>query len=259
MTDSFVADLARHGYYAICLDRPGYGRSDPPWDWQENVEYWAKIFPDILDSLGLESVPVVTHTSGVLYGCAAAANHPDRVEQVCALAGGIPITETRMLADYPTQVRILSRTSRFSANALRFILSTSTAYYRNEAGRSRLIRRTYGGVTSDAKALESPEVLRKVHEGMEMIATGGFDGFVGDGLRIFGDWSDIVSQMKRPLHYIIGSEDPICPLKWAEDFAQKYPHVDVKSVQGAGQLLHHSHHQKTAEILAGFLNGGSEA
>lgn len=254
MTDAFVAEMARQNLYLICLERPGYGRSDPPWDWRENVDYWVRIFPEILNSLNLEQVPIVTHTSGVLFGCAAAAAYPERVQQVCALAGGVPISDLSMLADYPAQVRIVSRTSRFSANALRFILSTSTAFYRDEAGRSRLIKKTYGAVPSDAEALKSPEVFKKVQAGMEMIAVGGFDGFVGDGLRIFTDWSQLVETMQCPLHYIIGDQDPICPLKWAESFSQKHIHVDVTSISGAGQLLHHSHHKQTSSVLAAFLN-----
>ena len=240
-TDSFLRKLTQEKLCFICIDRPGFGRSDPPKDWRKNVDEWIQIFPEILEALGLGRVPLVTHTTGVLYGCSAAANHPALVSGVYAIAGDIPITDNSMLADYPAQVRIVSRAARFSSQALRFILSTSTAFYRREAGRNRMIERTYSNVPSDRKTLENPDVRDIVHAGLEMIALGGFDGFVGDGLSIFADWSEFVERMQVPLHYILGDQDPICPLKWAQAFSQKYQHVSVTAVEEAGNLLQHSH------------------
>lgn len=254
-TRGFERLLIERNIRLICLDRPGYGYSDPPQDWRNNVEEWINVFPSILDGLQLKRIPILTHTSGVLYGCAAASAHPDRVQQVCSLAGGVPITDAHMLADYPSQIRILSRASRFSPSLLRFVFSSSAAFYRSEKGRTRIIRKTYGSVPVDAKALENPEIAECVHEGMAMINMAGFDGFIGDGLRIFGDWSEYVRDMKVPLHYIVGEDDPICPLRWAQAFAQRYTHVDVIGVPGAGQLLQHTHARQVMDILDGFRPG----
>ncbi len=251
-TQTFETRLADQGLRLICVDRPGYGYSDPPEDLRSNLSEWTEFYPILLDELGIDQAPIVTHTSGVLYGCAAATAHSDRVEQVCALAGGVPITDSAMLADYPTQIRLLSRASRFSVQLFRFVFSSYAAFYRSEKGRNRIIRRTYGEVPSDARALEDPEVNRLVHDGMSMVSVAGFDGFIGDGLRMFRDWSDQVRDMNVPLHYVIGEDDPICPVTWAQAFAQKYAHVDVTSIPGAGQLLHHSHPHDVVEALVRF-------
>ena len=257
MTGDLVDALKTHDLAAICIDRPGYGRSDPPRDWRCSVEEWVELIPELLDHFEIERARIVTHTSGVLYGCAAAAHHPGRVSGVMALAGGVPITDPGMLGDYPSQVRLLSRTARLSPRALRFVLSTSAAFYRSEAGRNRLIQRTYGQTPSDRTGLDDPEILGLIHDGLGLIETGGHDGFVGDGLHIFGDWSDVVKEMQGPLTYVLGEEDPICPLGWAEAFAQRYPHVSVEAVPRAGQLLHHTHAEAIARQIADFVGGQS--
>lgn len=254
MTEAFVDALSAHDLAAICIDRPGYGRSNPPRDWRRSVEEWVDLIPDLLDHFEIAQTRIVTHTSGVLYGCAAAAAHPDRVTGVMAVAGGVPITDPAVLADYPSQIRLLSRTARLSARALRFVLSTSAAFYRSAAGRDRLIQRTYGDTPSDQAGLSDPEILGLVHDGFGLVDAGGHDGFVGDGLRIFGDWSDVVAQMEGPLTYVLGEEDPICPLGWAEAFAQRYPHVSVQAVPNAGQLLHHTHADDVAGKIARFVS-----
>lgn len=253
MTKAFLDALVKLNITAICVDRPGYGRSDPFRDWRQSVERWAEMVPSILDAFDLKTVTIVTHTSGVLYGCAAATAHPDRINGVCALAGGVPINDLSMLADYPTQVRIMSRTARMSATALRFFLGSSTVFYRSESGRRRIIERAYGHSPSDMRAIASPEIRQLLIEGMDLIADSGFDGFVGDGLRIFGDWSEYVEKMQVPLHYVIGEEDPVCPLIWAQSFAQKYKHAQVTPIAGAGQLLHHTKSQVVAEFIGEFV------
>jgi len=253
MTDAFKAALAGENLTAYRLDRPGYGRSDPPRDWRRNVEEWIDMFPALLDCLGLERAPIVSHTSGVLYACAAAARHPDRVSGVCALAGGIPITDRKMLADYPLQARIIARTAQISPRALRFVIASAAAFYDQENGTRRLIAKSYSSAPSDAEALKNPEIYNLVCDGMQMISNGGLDGFVGDGCVIFGDWSDYVRDMQAPLRYVIGEEDPICPLGWARAFAQKFTHVDVTALPRAGQLLHHARPHAVVGEIAGFL------
>lgn len=250
MTSKFTDALAQHGFHMLCVDRPGYGRSDPPPDWRHTVEDWVQIFPQMLDGLGLEQTALVTHTSGILYGCAAASAWPDRVSNICALAGGVPISDPDMLADYPSMVRLLSRTARLSPRALRFMLGTSAAFYRSESGRDRLIQRTYDSSVADRDALSRPEIMSIVHDGFGLIDGGGFDGFVGDGLKIFTDWSSHVENLACPLHYIIGDQDPICPLSWARAFAQKHTHVDVTAITDAGQMLHHTHPDTVAALIA---------
>ncbi|WP_411816060.1 alpha/beta fold hydrolase [Hyphococcus sp. DH-69] len=252
-TKRFTDELANHNLKAICIDRPGYGRSDPYRDWRKSVEHWSSMVPALLDALDLKKVTVVTHTTGVLYGCVAAANFPDRINGVCALAGGVPISDLSMLADYPTQVRIMSRTAHMSPTALRFFLGSSTVFYRSEKGRRRIIERAYGHSLSDTKAIATTEIRQLLIEGLDMIAHNGFDGFVGDGLRIFGDWSEFVDRMRVPLHYVIGEEDTVCPLIWAQSFAQKYKHTQVTPIAGAGQLLHHTQPELVAEIIADFV------
>ncbi|MEM8616840.1 MAG: alpha/beta fold hydrolase [Pseudomonadota bacterium] len=245
MTRQFISGLKTRALIAHCLTRPGYGVSDPPHDWRYSVDEWVALFPELLDQLGLDRVPIVTHTSGVLYGCAAAAAYPSRVSGVLALAGGVPITDPAMMARYPLNLRVMARAARMSPTALRFLISTTTALFSSQGGADKTIHGTYGHVPADAAALDDPEIYGLVREGLTLVKTQGrgFDGFVGDGLKIFSDWSGYPSEMRAPLRYLIGEEDPICPLDWARSFAQKYNHIQVDSVPGAGQLLHHSHPQ----------------
>ncbi len=252
MSPAFVQGLHERGLRAICVDRPGYRASDPPRDWRRSTEEWVNLFPELMDKLGLDRVPLVTHTTGVMYACAAAAVHPTRVSGICALAGGVPITDPNMLDQYPKQTKIIAQTARFSATALRFLITSGTAFFYRKSGAEKTIRRAYSGSPSDKAALDDPAIYELVQQSMTWIGQQGqgFDGFVGDGLKVFGDWSEFPTQMACKLTYVIGDEDPICPLEWARAFAQKHAHITVEPVVGAGQLLHHTHPDITLEHIA---------
>ena len=254
MTAEFESLLVQNNLSAICIDRPGYGRSDPPHNWRNCVEEWVDLYPDLVARLGLNHAPIVTHTSGVMHACAAAARYPDLVPGVCALAGGVPILDDESLSAYPPQVRVISRTAKFSPVALRFVAASAAAFYFRALGTRRLIKRTYANSQADTDALKNPEIYDLVKSGMEMISHGGLDGFVGDACSVFGDWSALVGAMKTPLLYVVGEDDPICPLGWARAFAQRYKHVEVASIEGAGQLLHHTHLKETAGEVAAFID-----
>ena len=254
MTAEFESLLVQNNLSAICIDRPGYGRSDPPHNWRNCVDEWVDLYPDLIARLGLDHAPIVTHTSGVMHACAAAARYPDLVPGVCALAGGVPILDDETLSAYPPQVRVISRTAKFSPVALRFVAASGAAFYFRALGTRRLIKRTYANSQADTDALKNPEIYDLVKSGMEMISHGGLDGFVGDACSVFGDWSALVGAMKTPLLYVVGEDDPICPLGWARAFAQRYRHVEVTSIAGAGQLLHHTHPKETAGEVAAFID-----
>jgi len=233
--------LAEAGLKAIRIDRPGYGRSDPPREWRRGIEEWVDLFPCILDQLGLASVPLVSHTTGVLSACTAACAHPDRVTGILAVTGGVPVVNGEMPASFPVQIRLLARTAIFSPRALRFLVSATAAFYRGPNGQETIIRRSYDKVPPDREALADPETFALVNAGMLMSPDGGFDGFICDAQGMFNDWSQTAADVACPITYLMGELDPICPVDWARAFAQRYTHITVEVVPGAGQLLQHTH------------------
>lgn len=248
-SSQFERLLVQNGLTALCLDRPGYGRSDPPVDWRRGLEEWVDIFPEIQKKLGLESGPLVSQTGGVAFASAAAARHPGLVSGICAFAAGVPITSKAQLKKYPRHFQLISRTAHTSPTALRFIMVTAASYFSTVKGRERMIKRTYANSPSDVKALENTEVHKCVCESMEMISEGGFDGFVGDNMFMWGDWSMHHQNTQCEISYLNGTEDAVCPIEWAQEFAADKPHISVAAVEGAGQLMLHTHPESAIEHL----------
>lgn len=250
--EALPEQFAQLGWRVVRIERPGYGRSDPPAEWRQVVEEWVRDFPSLLDGLGIDHGPIMTHTSGIMYGCAAAAAHPARVDGIFAISGGIPITDPAMVDHYPTQLRRVARTAQISPRALRFFLTASANYIALAGGEDRFIQRSYGQNPVDAAVLEKEATAQKIRDGLKLLRDGGYNGFVGDALRIFDDWSDWIAALHCPLVYATGTEDRYCPIDWARSFAQRYPHVFVEEIAGAAQLAQHTHPAAIAQLFGEF-------
>ena len=79
----FGRGLAAAGWRVIAPSRFGYLRSAMPED--ASPEAQADAFVDLLDSLGIERVPVVGGSAGALSAIAFAIRHPDRCAALVAL------------------------------------------------------------------------------------------------------------------------------------------------------------------------------
>lgn len=246
--------LAKNNLTLICIDRPGYGKSDPPREWRKGLEEWIDLFPELTRALDVEGAPLVTQTGGVMLASAAAAHHPKRVPGVCAFAGGVPILDRKKLSLYPQQVRLISMAARMSPAILRFLIMNAANYFKTPEGRERMIQRTYANTTVDREALRDPEIFKQVGDSMELIADGGFDGFVADNLHLFGDWSRFSKRARCEIAYLNGSEDKICPVAWTRDFAETVENVTVSEAVGAGYLMLHTHPERCMEHLLDCLD-----
>ena len=88
--------LVKSGFTVVCLDLPGYGRSDKPMPTGDHVPHSKRVGAGQLlaamTSLGHERFSVVGHDRGSLYAFRLALDHPSTVSKV-ALLDCLPVSE----------------------------------------------------------------------------------------------------------------------------------------------------------------------
>lgn len=94
--------LAEQGYFVVCPDMRGYGRSSKPEPDDEHLVYcdraMAGDFAALMSALGREAFAVVGHDRGAYAAFRTAMDHPERVSAL-AVCDGVPIVETLERAD----------------------------------------------------------------------------------------------------------------------------------------------------------------
>ena len=235
----------------ICVERSGYGHSTPARDWDAIVDHFLEGFAAVLEHLGVARLPIVSHTTGVLYAVAAASR--GYATRVLATAGGVPVQDRSRLNEYPVRVRALAIASQRLPVVLRLLVAAGVRKMRNEPG-ARFLGVPYRERAADRNAMRDPEIAAQLRAGYDLADCHGFDGFCGDAVHVFGDWSSWFDGLQVPITYLNGDDDEICPARWALSFAQNQERVSVAVLRGAGQLMQHSHWPAYVAALTAFAD-----
>ncbi|MBN2470142.1 MAG: alpha/beta hydrolase [Anaerolineae bacterium] len=90
-----MAALAATGYRAIALDRPGFGLTDKPLDYDYGHAAQADFVAAFMDVLGIDRAVLVGHSAGGSVIAHTAARHPDRVRALVYVDGAVGSTDGR--------------------------------------------------------------------------------------------------------------------------------------------------------------------
>ncbi len=139
--------IADAGFYALALDLPPFGLSDKNPDLDYSRSWMADVVAGLMDELGIETATLVGHSMGGGVTAQFAVRHPERVDKLVFVAGGVFDRETletneEEQEDMSSPFAILANldpSSPFAATALRALLTPETftnilisAYHRQE-------------------------------------------------------------------------------------------------------------------------------
>lgn len=86
--------LAEAGYYAVAVDRPGFGLSEKSFDLNYAHATQAELISDFMDALEIDRAAVVGHSQGGNIVMHLAARHPERISKLVIVAGAVISTDS---------------------------------------------------------------------------------------------------------------------------------------------------------------------
>lgn len=227
MWDPFVDALAQH-HTVYAPDHPGTGdtdrdaiyRVDSLWD-------LVLIYDELLEALGLSSVPVVGASFGGMMACEVAAHRPERVRKLVLLdpiglwRDDAPVTPYMLL---PQEELVRTLFNDLTAPAVQQFLAVPEDP--NELGMA---------IAESIWALG---------------ATGKFVWPIPDkGLK------KRIHRITAPTLIVWGSEDRLIPSLYAQEFAERIPGSRVQIIEGAGHLPQWEQLERVAPLVLAFLDG----
>ena len=221
------------GVRLLVPDRPGFGASDLPQAWLDDV--WPRDLAALLDALGIARCRVVGYSIGGRYALHCAWALPariDAVELVCALA---PASLDAALVDTlsPT-LRDLLTQARDAPELLAQGLSGLDAGHLFELYADAL-------APEDQVLLARPNVAQAIRRGSAETLRQGVGGVIRDYHLAASTWPFALEAVRVPVRVWHGRRDRTIPPAMATRLVEGLPLSEVRWLEAAGHLCLFTH------------------
>jgi pimeloyl-ACP methyl ester carboxylesterase len=219
--DSFLETLAaRHTVYAP--EHPGLAEGDPDAiSHLDNLWDLVLYYYDLLDELGLKSVPIVGHSFGAMMAAELAATNPERVSKLVLMC---PIGLWRDDAPIPNWMIVTP-----ASDLPKYL------FYDPEGPIANAI---FG----------APDAEAQIKMIWCMACTGKFVWPIPDkGLK------KRIHRIKSPTMVLWGKQDRLVPPIYADEFARRIPGSRVEMLDETGHALTAEHPARVAALIEEFL------
>ena len=217
-----------HGWRTLCIDGPGFGRSDPPRG-EVQADAYADAVLQVLDALGLERALVAGCSWGGQIAAHLGVKVPDRVRGVLMMNS--PLGPS--LGGHAFEVW---GTRWFGA----------TEFWGNGVARSMF---------SPASRKAHPERLRGFVSAFTSFDKAAAAVTVRTVLTRFAGLSEVLPRLTVPTTILMGAEDRLYPVERMRPFAMLAPNTTLEVVPSCGHLAPLEAPEAVVAALKGLVGG----
>lgn len=220
VADELAAVIERLSLRWICVERPGFGASDPA-PGRSMLDFAADV-GELLDALGLRRVTVIGVSAGGPYALACAHRLAGRVGAVAVCSSVSPLGAPHEVPGLPPRIRLplalLAARPRWCTRALEHAARLA----RRHPG---LVRRALriGATAGDGGPRARPVAGGDALDGLLATLDGGVPGLVEDYLISCRPWGFSPADVRTPVCLWHGMQDRIVPVEHAWQLAAALP------------------------------------
>ncbi len=241
---------AECGVRLLCVDRPGFGASDP--HLAADFQSFATDLAFALDELGVGSVRLLAWSAGVPWALAAASSLGSRVVAVGAASGTVPAEafddEHVRRATSDARLGMLEAAIELGAweaaemMAPMLVPDPPTTQLALEQLASH-------DATTSAEIASIEGALERMAEAMVDSVAAGTAGLVVDVARAYAPSGIDFGRVTCPVHLWSGELDQTCPPAFADWYAGRLPHASVSVIASAGHAVLLTHWVEFLRLL----------
>ncbi|MCH8532098.1 MAG: alpha/beta fold hydrolase [Saccharospirillum sp.] len=226
----------RLGLDVFAIERPGYGRTEPPPRKETVVDTMVEDARLLMDLQSIPTALFLTHEIGLIPALALSVKHPDRVQQILGVSAAPPFSELSQLNAMPSQQRIFIWAAQNAQWLVRLLIRLGMVRLR-KLGPNRWMEAVFSEVPEDMVVLNRPEMQPGIIGTYSLNIQQVGAGFEVDLQLTFSDWSALVTQTAAPVTLLHGSQNQTTRLEFAQLFTRINPNIQLATVEGSGQSL----------------------
>ena len=245
-------EALKQGLDVYAIERPGYGRTDPPAKDEDVLECQYEDIILLLQHAGLTQITLLAHEVGLIPALKLAKQHPERVKGLVAVSAAPPFKELQQLHRMPDHQAVFIQAARHAPWLMRLMIRLLMIRAR-QLGPEHWVEVIFQGLEAEMQVMRTPQLKAGV------VASYGFylnqmgAGFEVDLQMMLKDWAELL-HLNTLIRLIHGTANATTPVEYLDIFTQLNPQVQLDLREGAGLTLAVSQapyiYSKLAEMAA---------
>lgn len=237
---SIINALTHRDFCLVAPSRPGFGYTSPSRSREDYIETATDDALAIADHVGLSETLVIGHQAGSRHATHLANRLGDGCTGLFIIDGGPPVHEKDALRHMAPDSRMMAGLSCSSPALLKMTTRVALPVYK-AFGIEAFLRRLYGPSEADMRALDRPDILLPLAQGIFHTAQQGEDIWVREGQAVMGDWEDALRSCRAHQHWLVGDDAKILDPDYTRTWVETLPTATFDIVEGAGNTLMSTH------------------
>lgn len=200
----------RLGLDVYAIERPGYGRTDPPGPDDDPLDCQVQDIQLLIRYQRLARVKILAHEVGLIPALAFARLQPDQVSSLVGVSCAPPFVELEQIQAMPTEQGVFILAATKARWLARLLLRLLVARLRT-LGARRWYQAVFGQVPLDLAVTERPDLQPGVAAAFTFYTQQAGAGFDNDLQVMIKDWGYLVSQAPCPVLLLHGQSNPSTP------------------------------------------------
>jgi len=249
---AFAEALQRSNVRCLCIERPGYGNSDPVKEGENLAERFAADLEEFLDVLNLKKVNLIGHLSGGISACICAALLPGRITRVVNINSGVPIVSRQQIDIMLPRQRVIALTARYAPKALPLILRAGVALL-DSGGERKFMRSLHRDSPRDHKLTQRADVFAQIKASYKYVVNQGFAAFQSESALVTSNWDHYLQDVGCPVTFIHGVHDGVVAISTVREFCARHPGIELLECPQFGQLMFYGHPAEIGALVVSAL------
>ena len=242
-----VQSAKRRGLRIIAPLRPGFGQTTVYEGEASEPRDFAPEVRLLLDHLNIGKVSLLSLSSGLVHGLAAAELMPQRITSITACHPLLPVTCDEDLEGTNGYNYLIPHSRLHFPQSLKFLCKAGFAFVMR-SGPAAFGKAVMRASPRDVEWLMRPEILPVLVHGRRVHQDQGYVGNFGD-LNYREDWRPLLENSPVPVRLVIGEHDRNVQWGSARRWSEALVQVSLHVLPDSGYLVHHQQYEKILDWL----------
>ncbi|MCH8532099.1 MAG: alpha/beta fold hydrolase [Saccharospirillum sp.] len=226
----------RCGLDVYAIERPGYGRTDPPHRKDDPLQCQVDDALAVLRQFNVQPESILAHEVGLVPALAISRHLKDSLKHIVGVSCAPPFNAMEQLIDMPAQQGIFILAARKAPWLARLLLRLLVVRLR-KLGSERWYQAVFDEVPTDLAVTQRPEFKQGVIATYPFYTRQAGAGFEVDLQVMIQDWGHYVSECDIPLTLLHGKDNPTTPFEYLDIFTELNPKVQIRGFEKNGLTL----------------------